>query len=443
VIVAALLAGAQASAAEKPAVTASVSEASPFVGQEVVYTIRLPAGVVADGAVAVFPPSPDGFAIVNEATEPAAASGTEAPRFGAEGLSIRLVPTRAGRLTIGPARVVLSLPSAVPDAAPPAPGEDDPFFSRGKAGARELRTGPVDLAARPLPPYAGVDPFSGSVGDFSLSASVDRETVAVGRPATFRVTVSGTGRIVLPSPWRIPVAGGCAVFPEGFRREAGTRATASYALVGSVPGRCSVGPVSLIFFDPATVKYEQAAAGPLEFLVEPAGDGAAAAMTEAPRPSGAGGARGAVWLAGALAAGLAAAILLLLRRGGAGTARRRLSAREGCREEGSGGAGPISVREGDPEDLAALSRSVLRTIRGRAGMPPGEGALTYPEIRDALARAAVPAAEADEALRIVQRLDAARYGPVPPVGAVEDGLRAEARRWLGRLTARGERSPGR
>jgi hypothetical protein len=442
-MVAALFAGGQSSAVANPTVTASVSDASPFVGQEVVYTIRLPAGVVAEGAVAIFPPSFEGFAVVNEATEPAAASGSEAPRFGAEGLSTRLVPTRAGSLTIGPARVMLSMPSAVPDAAPPAPGEDDPFFRRGKAGARELRTGPVALAVRPLPPYAGVDPFSGSVGDFSLSASVDRETVAVGRSATFRVTVSGTGRLVLPSPWRIPAAGGCAIFPEGSRREAGMRATASFALVGSVPGRCSVGPVSLIFFDPATVRYEQAAAGRLVLRVEPAEDGAAAAPPSSPLPSGAGGARGAVWLAGALAAGLAAAILLLLRRGGTGTSRRRLSAREGDRAEGPGGAGQTSVTEEDPGDLAALSRSVLRTIRGRAGMPPGEGALTYPEIRDALARAEVPAAEADEALRIVQRLDAVRYGPVPPVGPVEDSLRAEARRWLGRLTARDERSPGR
>jgi len=114
-------------------------------------------------------------------------------------LKSALFPVQAGRATIGPAVVTVTLPR--PGAST---GDDffDRFFNMPAAVARRLHTDPLALQADPLPPGAPED-FSGIVGALSIETSLDRPSLKAGEATTLTVVVSGVGNIKsLPEPKR-------------------------------------------------------------------------------------------------------------------------------------------------------------------------------------------------------------------------------------------------
>ena len=85
-----------------------------------------------------------------------------------------LFPTKAGTLTIPPAVFRVGIPR-------------QSFFDSG--GVVERATRPVTVTVEALPDAPG---FSGAVGRYSASASLDRDTVPFGEAATLRFRVEGT-----------------------------------------------------------------------------------------------------------------------------------------------------------------------------------------------------------------------------------------------------------
>ena len=73
---------------------------------------------------------------------------------------------------------------------------DDPFFGQNRLERRVIRTEPLSVTVKPLPPFDGKGQFSGLVGAFQIQSQVDKTTLNVGESATLSVTVSGTGNIM-------------------------------------------------------------------------------------------------------------------------------------------------------------------------------------------------------------------------------------------------------
>lgn len=109
-----------------------------------------------------------------------------------------LTPTKAGKLTVGPA--VFQYVAEVPRPRGNARARSwfDPFFMNPMNDFRQLQrvttaSDIVELNVKPLPVAGRPANFSGAVGQFKLEARGTPARIRMGDPITMTVTVSGTG----------------------------------------------------------------------------------------------------------------------------------------------------------------------------------------------------------------------------------------------------------
>jgi hypothetical protein len=236
------------------------------------------------------------------------------------------------------------------------------FFDAG--GAVERATRPVTVSVDPLPDAPG---FSGAVGRFRTSASLDRDVVPLGEAATLRFRVEGTGNLKWIDRGPEVTVAGARVFPPQAKSD--LRATAEgisgsrtweFVVVPETSGAVEVPPLSFAYFDPAAGRIVTAATPALSLRVE-GGTVAAGLPVPAPKPGAlrSGGSlplradldrppASSLGLSGRTVAALAG-LALLLHAGLWGAARWRAGARRGA----SRTASPRSVRAA----LAHLERA--------------------------------------------------------------------------------------
>ncbi|MBM4159696.1 MAG: protein BatD [Ignavibacteria bacterium] len=196
-----------------------------------------------------------------------------------------LFPTQTGKLTVSPleVRCAVQLPSRRRSNDPFDSFFNDPFFSRRQTVEREFRSNPLTITVNPLP---GTVPagFSGAVGRFSFTASVDKKEAKAGDPITLRLSVSGSGNVkllTLPKP----------VLPADFEayepkisdeitREAGVirgRKTVEYLVIPRNAGRRVIEPMSFTYFDLDKNTYSTIRSPRFEFTIAPGKEITAAA----------------------------------------------------------------------------------------------------------------------------------------------------------------------
>lgn len=172
---------------------------------------------------------------------------------------------------------------------------DDSSFRRTRTKPVRVVSNPVRLRVSPMPAYTGDHPFSGLVGRFTVSASLDKAELRVGESATLTIVVQGTGNVMdagLPSleldPDRFKVYEDSPVeeIRAGENGLTGKK-TFKQALVPNVPGRVTIPPVRLTYYDTASGDFTTVSGSPVAFEVLP-GDPPPAAAT--PEPSSARGA---------------------------------------------------------------------------------------------------------------------------------------------------------
>ncbi|GAB4256292.1 MAG: hypothetical protein Kow0092_02250 [Deferrisomatales bacterium] len=420
-----------------------VSNPAPFVGEEIVYTLRVEAAVPLYDA-SYREPSFDGFLVHKVDGQ---RTGTEV-RNGREihvtELTYLLTPRQDGRLAVGSATLTCQVP------APGEPGRPgaldrfaDPFFRRRRVVERIVRSPEVPVEVRPLPPAPEGTPFSGLVGDFTLSASLAPTEVAAGESVTLTLTLEGQGNVEeAPAP-EVEPPSGFKRYPDNPETEVratpeGTRGTKRFrfALVPTAPGTYAVGPFRLLAFDPVAGAYRTLEAGPLPVRVTPAAAPAVGSVPSGRAPSpepvlGLGrrveqrgedildlhrdlGAVESVPTLGGLAlAGLFAAPPLgyLLAWAATAARRRERTLTEHMRQRARRFLAEAAAarKGGDPRAaLGGLQRAVTAAVLGAVGRP-GE-VLTYEEAQALLDGAGVDPALAREAVELLRRLDAARYG---------------------------------
>lgn len=148
------------------------------------------------------------------------------------------------------------------------------------------RSSGAKLTVRPLPPAPAQ--FSGAVGDFALTSSVDTITVKVGQPIVWTVRLSGTGNWMgfngVPSR-PLPRAFDLVGTPEQSAPSPGSlferTMTETITIVPRQPGTFSLGPVEMTVFDPAAGRFRTIAAPAVALVIKP---GAAVVPPPASRP---------------------------------------------------------------------------------------------------------------------------------------------------------------
>jgi hypothetical protein len=186
-----------------------------------------------------------------------------------------LFPTRAGQLTIPPARFRIGLARLS-------------FFDAGP-GRVERSTEPLTLTAEAVPSEPG---WSGAVGEFDVQAALDRDSVALGEAATLRFTVKGTGNLKWVDRAPEVLLPGAKVYPPQTRSDlkvgpagmAGSK-TWEFVVVPETSGALTVPPLPFAYFAPSAgaVKRAQTAAltlkvagGPVAAVGQAAASGAVA-----------------------------------------------------------------------------------------------------------------------------------------------------------------------
>jgi hypothetical protein len=192
-----------------------------------------------------------------------------------------LFPTKAGTLTIPASVFRIGI-------------QRTSFFDAG--GTIERPTKPVTIAVDPLPDAPG---FSGAVGRFKATASLDRDTVPLGEAATLRFRVEGTGNLKWVDRAPELSVSGAKVFPPQSKSDlrttdsgvSGSRSW-EFVVVPETSGAIEIKPMAFSYFDAGAGKIVSSETVPLTLKVE--GGTAAAGLPAAPGLSAAARATGAL-----------------------------------------------------------------------------------------------------------------------------------------------------
>lgn len=138
---------------------------------------------------------------------------------------------------------------------------DDPFFNMGQAVERQLRTNAVTLNVRPLPPAP--DNFTGGVGTFKIETSTDLREVRANEAITYRLTISGSGNLMLCEAPKMDFPASFEVYDpkviddihRGDNGISGKR-TFEWVLIPRSQGDYTLSPATFVYFNPASGKYE-------------------------------------------------------------------------------------------------------------------------------------------------------------------------------------------
>lgn len=358
-----------------------------------------------------------------------------------------------GTVTLPPAKIRIGVRAAM-----------DPFgdpFAMLRPRVFERATNPITLKVLPIPGRAD---FRGPVGQFGVTAAVDRKTVPAGEAVTLKVRIAGTGNLRTATETPQLSVAGVKVYPPSSRTlpargggKGGTSAEWDFVLVPSQPGPLVVPPISFEVFDTAERKLVQRRSEPISLAVEapapgaePAAPGAtvAAASGNAPAASG-GGSEATTTLPGAApsptpvpsAAELARTTVavpvwvllavpgLLAVAGGAAWAVRRRSRTLGPV------AALLASEPGETKEraVARVERAVREHLARRTGASE-TSALSA--LLDELADRGVPPALREELRQLLSQVEFLRFAP--QLGDYADEiarLRERTRDVLGRVPA--------
>ena len=137
---------------------------------------------------------------------------------------------------------------------------DDPFFNPTQAVQKHLQTNSVSVNVRPLP--AAPESFCGAVGSLSVKGDVDTRQVRANEAITYRLTVSGSGNLMLIDAPKVDFPKVFEVYDPQINDHinrtnsgiSGSR-TFEWVLIPRNQGDYEVPAFDFTYFDPNTGKY--------------------------------------------------------------------------------------------------------------------------------------------------------------------------------------------
>ncbi len=277
---------------------AKVSNESPYVGEQVVFSLRIYQRIRL--AQASLEALDFGGALAEdlgkESTYDATVNGIA---YQVTEIKKALFPQQAGELVLPAVR--LNAEVVVQNQGGRRRGTDpfgdifnspfDDFFGRGRTETRTVTAPPVTLTVRPLPPAPAN--FSGMVGSFSIKANLTNATVKVGESTTLSLTVSGRGNPPLIKEPTLPALEGFKIYDDKPTLQSqvdGEGLTGvkvfGKALVPMRAGMLSIPAARLTFFEPATGEYVTRSTTPITLTVADAPASEDLRLTQLVTPTG-------------------------------------------------------------------------------------------------------------------------------------------------------------
>jgi hypothetical protein len=139
---------------------------------------------------------------------------------------------------------------------------DDSFFgSEFQNIKKTLRSNAISVNVKPLPTANRPLDFTGSVGQFTMKAQVDRTEVNTNDGITLKVSVTGTGNLNLIEKPTINFPPDFEVYEpkiiDNFTNKGGTSGTRTfeYLIIPRAAGDFTIDPIQFSYFDPSRKDY--------------------------------------------------------------------------------------------------------------------------------------------------------------------------------------------
>lgn len=137
---------------------------------------------------------------------------------------------------------------------------DDPFFNPQQAVEKHLTSNSLNVNVKPLPPAP--DGFYGAVGNFDVSGGVDNAEVKANEAITYRITISGSGNLMLINEPQLNLSNAFEVYDPQVkdkinRTEGGVSGsrTFEWVVIPRTQGDYEIPAFTFVYFNPASGQY--------------------------------------------------------------------------------------------------------------------------------------------------------------------------------------------
>ena len=168
--------------------------------------------------------------------------------FWVEAYTRKLYAKKAGQIVLDPAELLLPLPQ----------------------GRKILKTKPLTVTVQPLPEMGRPANFSGPIGEYQISAELERGWVEVGSALTLTVRVSGRGNLQVGEAPKMPTIPGVMVSgPNPSYAAMPTGMAYVYTLTPLRTGTLRIPAIPYVHFDPNRATYVTTQTAPIPLSVRP------------------------------------------------------------------------------------------------------------------------------------------------------------------------------
>lgn len=273
-------------------ITTEVDHANPYVGEQIMFRLKFYRRInVANASLGEL--AFEGFQAEDAGKETTYTSIVDGVSYQVTEIRKLLIPGHAGAIIIPAAVLQCQVPVERQQRTPGQPFGDD-FFGFGiqRTTNKVVRSRPLTVHVRSLPPEGKPPAFSGVVGSFQLSAEFDKKEVRKGDSATLTMKITGKGDLTAAPR---PDIRGIEQFkayddqPVSSRKIVEGRMISEKifkkALVPLNAGDFRVPEVSFWYFDPDSGKYVKASAAIPGLHVLPADERDKSLVVEGPGSS--------------------------------------------------------------------------------------------------------------------------------------------------------------
>jgi len=266
-----------------------VSKSECFLGEPIVATYKLYARLRSDSRVTRHP-SLNGFSVydmIDPSDDRVSVEKINGKNFSVHIIrKTQLIPLQAGDITLDPVQLdnniyfIKADPAAARSSGQGLGGLLDRLFEPELSGTPfsqhiVLESKPVTVHVKPLPETAKPADFNGAVGKYTITASLNSKEVDTGDAAILTVIVKGSGNLpVINAPtidWPANMESYDVSSKENIDKAAaplnGSKSYA-YSFICTKPGRYTLPPVKLSYFDPAVKIYKTIESDSLNLMVK-------------------------------------------------------------------------------------------------------------------------------------------------------------------------------
>jgi len=258
----------------------SISKKTPYINEQVVYTFKLFRKTEVRNLNLSMPYDESFFRKENLGKAKRYSRVINGIAYDVDEVSIALFPIKIGESTIPPSMMELDLIHRTQTNRRRDPFTrffNDPFFGGVTQNKHKiLSTKSIKVNTQPLPKKGKPNGFKNLVGQFSITATVGKESFDAGDTTTLTFTVSGIGNVMDVSLTDLNLGDQFKIYPDQpiftksiHGNQIGGEKIFKFALVPFTTGRQTISSISLNYFDPDKNEYNTISTNPISLTIKP------------------------------------------------------------------------------------------------------------------------------------------------------------------------------